>query len=356
MRSPGLDEPVRRVATAADAAEAAAARLTQAASRAEAAAQKIDARRQPRGDVTDVDPPRRRSGAEVRPTPRPAGVSTGTPIVDPIAAGFTDAPVPKLRGPMGKIVGLLLLLAIGGGGYGIYWKIQQDRAESGKNKKERDELQKKLDDDAAARQKDLEDKQVDPGSLHIVSNPGNAGVWLNLGKTPLRSMTLSAKDTHELALTHDGYDAVEVQVTADKWTTDGKTAAHVSASMQPHTDPPPKRPYEAGKDPTRPPLQSTPLHKSTGLAGAGPIAVESTPPGADVWLFLGAALPTAQIDQIPAGRAYQVLVQKPKFKPKYVAIAPDDWRVPGDTNPNIDAAKKKDVYDVNVDLEADNTK
>ncbi len=321
------------------------AKLTQAAARAEAAAAVIDSGSKAKGDATEVDPPRRSSNGLQRPTPRPQPV--GRPILDPIAA--MDAPAPKLRGPGGKIVGALLLLAIAGGGYGIYWKIQSDRAESEKNKKERDELQKKLDDDAAARQKDLENQLVDPGTIKITSNPGNAGVWLKIGTTPLTSMELTNQYSHELALTHDGYDAAEVQIVPD-----GKPESlAASVTLTAHVD---KANQKApGHDAMLPPLQSTGLRKTTSLNNKGRMVIKSTPDGADVWLFLGATNPTAQIDQVPAGRPYEVLVQKPKFKPKRVPISADDWRMPGASdagNPNIDAAKKKDVFEVNADLEA----
>jgi hypothetical protein len=340
----GLDEPVRRVSTAADAAEAAVAKLTEAAARAEAAARVIDTGKVRKADPTDIDPPRRGSGDLGRATPVPSGSRVGAPL-EPIAA--LDGEPPKLTKPVNKIIGVLALAVLAGGGYGVYWKIQSDRAETEKNKKDRDDLQKKLDAEAAAQTQQNIANQVDPGTLRINANPGNAAVWLNIGKTPLTSLELSAKDTHQLALTHDGFDAVEAEVTADKWTTSDNTkrVAHLSVSLPAHTEVKPKPPH----DPTLPPLQSTGLQKPTGLIGKGPLVIESTPPGSDVWLFLGAV--PAEIKDIPAGRAYEVLVQKTGYKPKRIAIVADDWRVPGDTNPNIDAAKKKDALDIEADLE-----
>jgi serine/threonine protein kinase len=357
-----LDEPVRRVATAADAAEAAAEKLTAAAVRAEAAARSIVASKAGPGEIVAskagpdaelrADPTEpdavRRSGNDLR---RSAPAIAPPDFVD-------DMPPPKLKGSGGKLVGVLLLFALAGAGYALYWKITTDRADNEQHKKDTEALQKKLDDDAAARQKDAIEALTDPGAIKVSSNPTNAGVWLWMGKTPMTTPVLSAADTHEFGLTHDGYDVGEIQITADRWSTDGNTnrTAKVDVPMQAHVAsgappaPPPKDPAKAPRDPRQLPIQSTEAQKHTGLVGSGTIAITSTPAGSDVWLYIGGTLPTAEITQIPAGRDYRVLVQKPGFKPKEIAIHADDWRMPGDSRP-IDSAKKKDVYEVDAELD-----
>ncbi|MGN6110714.1 MAG: protein kinase domain-containing protein, partial [Kofleriaceae bacterium] len=102
----GLDEPVRRVSSAADQAAQAAERLEQAARRAEAAAARVETRE---------------NKPLVAPSPRAAA-----PLVDPVPdLGALDAPAPRLRS---RMFGVVLLLLVGGAGAGFYYLYQRQQA------------------------------------------------------------------------------------------------------------------------------------------------------------------------------------------------------------------------------------
>src|SRR6185436_11830892 len=99
-----LDEPAKRMSSAAEQATNAAARLEQAAHRAERAANRAE---------SEGSSPRRQ-------------VPRAQPIVDPIRD--LDMPAPKLRSPVKSAIGGLVVLGlIGGGGYMVYTKFQQDK-------------------------------------------------------------------------------------------------------------------------------------------------------------------------------------------------------------------------------------
>jgi hypothetical protein len=86
--------------------------------------------------------------------------------------------------------------------------------------------------------------------------------------------------------------------------------------------------------------------------GRGPIHVESTPSGAEVWMFIGMTN-QVELSGIQAGVGYELRVLKDGFLPGFISIAVDDWRDGGDRNTPINAAKKKSVIERNVDLVAD---
>lgn len=336
-----LDEPVRRVATAADAAAAAAARLEEAARRAEAAADKVETGPAPRtADATLPDHPiaARANGRAV------------APIVDPIQI---EAPPVKLRSPLTRIVGGLAVVGIVvGAGYLVLsnWSTQDERAKA--DKARQDELiaeQQKRHDEA---QKKATDALPDAGAIAINTHPQPAGVWLRIGRTPVDTMRLSPGSTHELALVADGYGITQVQVTAKDWSAaqgsaGGERRATTSVKLEPPGKPDPK----AKQPPGELPLQPTAVHAlQPKELGAGPIHIESTPSEAEAWLYIGNTAGSVRFEQLTAGRAYELLVVMPGYKPKHVSIAPDDWR-DNDPNTPIDAAKKKATIERTVELD-----
>ena len=336
----GLDAPMRRVSTAAEAATVAAAKLEAAAVRAEAAAVRVETgSHRPAPPASSDD----ESGVVVvRATPKPAPVQPArtTPIVDPIDS--MDAPAVNLRGPGHYIVAVLAIGAVLGAGYAIYRVYQGQQASMADNKRQREEDQKKADERTRLATAQL----ADPGSIEVRSTPNDAGVWLRLGPTPVDTeIRLSAAMTHELALVMPGHDVAEVQVIGADWAGDKEAierTATAKATLVAH---------DATKKPPAPvdiPMQPTAENKATGVNGSGPLHVDSTPAGADAWVYIGHT-DEVRLTDITAGRPYELVVVKDGFAPAHIAIRADDWR-DNDPKTPIDQAKKKLVLQRSVDL------
>jgi serine/threonine protein kinase len=304
-----LDHGARRVSTAGEQAAAAAAKLEEAAHRAERAAKRLE---------TNTPMPMRAQAIQM-PTD-------------------LDVPPPRLKSRVPGIIGAIVI--VGGIAAGIYFyknKMDHDEAEAAAHKKDQD------DRDKAA--KALEDKlrsgQPDPGTIEV--NSMEAGIWLRLGRTPLdTSIWLPASQAHDLVLIKDGDEPTEAQVNATSWSGTGKELkAKVSV---------PLKPLKPKAKPPEIPLQPTSqVLPTTGIGGQGPVHIESTPSDAEVWLFLGAN--NAKFSNVWAGRDYELAVVRPGYKTQHVTFKAEDWRDGGDPNIPIDAAKKKLVLHKDVELE-----
>ncbi len=307
-----LDAPARRMNSAAEQATAAAAKLDEAAARAERAAQRAQS-----------EPAMERAP---RSAPRVA-----PPIVAPIQVD--DIPPPRLKSPLRSAFGALIVLGVvGGAGFLVYNKLEGDDARA---------AQAKLDEEKRQQEKDeierkLNAAQPDSGAIEI--NATGAGIWMRLGRTPVvTAINLPAGQPHDLVLLHEGNKVTEAQVNGTHWKGAQKSlAAKLSVKLEP------------SKAPAVLPLQpTTPQLASTGVVGAGPVTIESTPADAEVWLFLGAN--QARFNELWAGRDYELRVVKPGFKTQTVKFSADDWRDGGDPRMPIDAAKKKPLLSKTVD-------
>ena len=319
----GLDEPVRRMSTAAD-------RLEAAADRAEAAMTKAESR--PRAVVA---------------APVPAARPAARPIVDPIE--IVDLPVANLRSPWRYLIFVILLGGMGFGGYLIYTQytsqaeqMTADEARRIKEQKEKDELEARL-----------RSELPDPGSIHVTSTPSQAGVWIKLGRTPVDTMPFSSAIQHELRLEGvAGYEPIDTQVDASAWTGEKKARkAAIAVALKPvgkDKDPKTGKPIEK-KLPVTP---AKPHDPGVLVAGRGPIHVDSTPQGAEVWMYLGVA-GEATLEGIQAGLPYELRVLADGYLPGLISITSEEWRAGGDPNISINVAKKKPRLEKNVELVPD---
>jgi len=319
-----LDGPVKRVESAAEQAAAAAMKLEQAAQRAERAAARVE---------TNNDEAIRRSQQMGAVMPRPN-------IEPPLEF---DLPAPRLKS---RAFGLIATLAVIGGGVGFYmiYRSQQEaksaqEAERIKKEKEAQELTTRLTGELP-----------DPGSIRVRSTPSQAGVWLKIGRTPVDSLPLSSMMMHELRIEgREGYQPVDTQVIPSHWAGEkDKRKATISVTLQPNAKDPKGKPVET-KLPAMPPKPPD----ATGFQpGRGPIHVESTPAGAEVWMYVGMT-DAVELSGIQAGLGYELRVLKDGHRAAYISIAPDEWRDGGDPNVPINAAKKKAVLEKSVNLEPD---
>jgi serine/threonine protein kinase len=313
----GLDEPARRVSSAAEQAALAAEKLEQAAIRVEAAASRVD--------VTGDAPP-----ARVRQAP---------PVILEPAPDF-DLPPPRLKS---RAVGVVMMLIVIGGGIGFYFIYKQQQEDREQSQRDQDEAKRRAEEQTRAARESL----ADAGSLRVTSSPSQAGVWLRIGRTPVDTLRLQAGSTHELALVLDGHQLGEVQVVAGNWSGDKDRQRAVVNVTLPKLEPDKK----TGKVKSAElPLQPTAVHAATAAKGQGPIHVESSPIDAEVFLYVGLT-GTMQFDQLTAGRDYEVVVVKDGYKARHLTIKADDWRDGGDPSAPIDLAKKKRLLERSVELE-----
>lgn len=316
-----LDEGARRINSVGDQAAIAAMKLEEAAARAERAAQKLETGQ---------------SKAVAKPKSVPAVV-----LPDPMPE--VDASQMRVKSRAGMVLGVLVLALAGGAIYMIVRNFNnQDEAN------EKAKQQHALDEEKAAQeQKKLIDALPDPGTINVTSTPPQAGVWLKLGRTPVDSIPLSSEMMHELRIEGlDGYDPVDTQVTAAAWSPAEKGKARSAKISVPLK--------ASGKDgPVKlPVMPPKPPEGGTFTPGRGQIHIESTPPGAEVWMFIGMTNNVA-LQGIQAGQPYELRVLADGYLPGYISVTPDEWR----TNPNdktpIDSAKKKSSIDKDVQLVAD---
>lgn len=241
---------------------------------------------------------------------------------------------------------MIALIALAAGGYWVYHQYTKQEATDEEAKKRREEDQQKHDEEEKKAIAEL----PDPGSITVTSTPSQAGVWLKIGRTPADSIPLSSAMMHELRVEGvDGYQAVDTQVLPINWTGDkDKRKATVLVALKPITKNA-KGKLEAIRLPPMPPKPPD----ATGFTpGRGVIHVESTPPGAEVWMFIGMT-DQVELSGIQAGQAYELRVLADGFLPGYISVTPDEWRDGGDANTPINVAKKKLVLEKHVDLVAD---
>ena len=123
-----------------------------------------------------------------------------------------------------------------------------------------------------------------------------------------------------------------VNVTLKAVTKDGKG--------KPNVEPLPARPANLAVDPK-------------GFeAGEGPIHIETSPPGAEVWLLIGYPNTGVSFPTI-AGRGYELRALSDGRLPGFATISADEWRDGGNPNEPIDLAKKKATIEKRIELVVD---
>jgi len=313
----GLDDPVRRVSTVAEQAAEAADRLEQAARRARAAAE-VAAR-----SITPL------------PIPRP-------PIAE--VPRIEDLPPVRLRSRALGIVSLLVVIAAAIGFYFAY-RSQEDAIAA---QRARDEQKTR---DAEQRTRELIAAQADRGSIRVTTSPSEASVWLKLGRSNLDTLPLTSSQLHRLRIELPGYQPVDTEVVAASWDGTGPARkARVAVTLK-------AAPLDKKtRQPIVEPLPALPpnLAEQTGFtAGEGPLHIETSPPGAEVWLLIGYGNTGVQFPTI-AGRAYELRALAEGYRPGYASIGVDEWRDPsGDPRAPIDLARKRDAVDKRIVLEVD---
>ncbi len=322
----GLDEPVRRVNTAADHATAAADRLEAAAARAE----KVAARAESENDAVE----KRASARMVAARPK----ANLAEIPD-----FTEQPTPRLKS---RALGIISLIVLIGGGIAFYKVYSSQQEQTEKAKEEQARLQAEADEKTRLASK----AQMDRGTITVSSEPNDASIWLKLGRTNFDTMVLTSGQMHRIRIELTGYQPVDTEVLAANWTGKGQARkATVNVTLKavtkdskgkPNVEPLPARPANLAVDPK-------------GFeAGEGPIHIETSPPGAEVWLLIGYPNTGVSFPTI-AGRGYELRALSDGKIPGFATISADEWRDGGNPNEPIDMAKKKATIEKRIELVAD---
>jgi serine/threonine protein kinase len=321
-----LDDPVRRVTTAAEQVAQAAAQATRSADQLEQAAKRASV------------------AAEVsvrRSEPRPI-VPARTPIIDP--PQIDELPPVRLRSRALGIISLLVVIA-GAAGFYVVYKKQKEATAAQRERDERARL------DAEERTRRAQNAQADRGTIAVSVTPSAASVWLKLGRTNVDTIALTSSQRHRLRIELDGYQPVDTEVVAASWEGSGAARrARVSVTLK-------AAPLDRKtRRPVIQPLPALPpnLAEQTGFTpGEGPLRIETSPPGAEVWLLIGFADSGVSFPTI-AGRAYELRALAEGHKPGYASITADEWRDPkDDPRAPIDMARKRERIDKQIALEVD---
>ena len=171
----------------------------------------------------------------------------------------------------------------------------------------------------------MEKMQPVPGALTVISKTEDAAVWLLMGRTPMKSFILPSQMIHELRLQHEGYKPAFQSVAAEHWSgEESERKAEVSVKLDP----------ESGGVPTIlpafPPVVDPPLRP--GGAGQGVLVVESSPAGAEVWMWVGST-PIMNLNGIEAGKDYTFKLLKDGYRPANVSFKAEEWYLTGTSGP-----------------------
>jgi serine/threonine protein kinase len=234
----------------------------------------------------------------------------------------------------------LWLVLIAGAVAVLVWVVTRSGTTYDQRKHAHDQAVADQQQRAAAKTAELAAELPDPGGIQVTSTPDGAAVWLMLGRTPFDSMGLPSGMVHELRVELDGYTTRDVDVGGRDWTHDGKAhVAHVSVGLQ----------LGDGKRLPAIPAKPDPALSDGLVEGRGVLHVESTPPGAAVWLLVGVT-GSMDLEGIEAGRDYELRVDKDGYLPGHVHISAEEWRNGGDPKLPLSAAPKQAVMERAVTL------
>jgi len=263
----------------------------------------------PRANAS-VEPP-----APAEPPP-PAPAVPATPpaldLADPGTLMTADAP----RGGGGRMWMAVALMAFVALGVVLYTQTDLFFPE---RRRAKEEAARRAHE---ARQREIDAARVRTGEILIDSSPGEAAVWLSLGRTPTETIPLPASVVHQIRVEHEGFRSRDLNVTEAAWAGSGKNqTAVVRAELKLET--------RRKKGPRRlPAAPAAPNPSRTGRTGGGVVRVESEPPGAQAYLLVGFT-PAMSLKGVQAGLGYELKLVKDGHSPAFVVVRPEDWAVAG---------------------------
>ena len=256
---------------------------------------------------------------------------------------FSEQPTPRLRS---RALGIISLIVVVGGAIGFYKVYTSQQEDNAKAKEEQAKKQAEADEQTRLASK----AQMDRGTITVTSEPNDASIWLKLGRTNFDTMVLTSGQMHRIRIELAGYQPVDTEVLAANWTGKGlQRKAMVNVTLKAVTK-------DAKGKPNMEPLPARPANLAVDTkgfeAGEGPIHIETSPPGAEVWLLIGYPNTGVSFPTI-AGRAYELRALADGKLPGFATIGADEWRDGGNPNEPIDIAKKKATIEKRIELVAD---
>jgi len=276
--------------------------------------------------------------------PVPAATVEAAPVRRKLATPLVDEPGPVEPPSLGRsktwlwatiVVAVAAALAVG-------IKLQGNTLSS-KQKAAAAERQRRADE-AEQLTKQLEGLKDRPGTIRLTADSDYGTVWLLLGRAPFDSIAITTANVWQVRVELEGYQPVDVDVIGSQWTGD-KAVAQATISV-------PLTPSASASAKPLPKLPPDPVGKLGLLDGRGRLKVETTPPGAAVWLFVGQTN-HMELSGLTAGRDYEFKVVTDGFMPAYLRVAAEDWRAGGDPNLPLSAAPLKPSIDQRVELVPD---
>lgn len=185
------------------------------------------------------------------------------------------------------------------------------------------------------------------------STPPDASIWIKLGRSgpTFKTFPLSSLVMHRIRIELDGYQAVDTEVLPASWSGTGTARkANVNVTLKAVA-----KDKKTGKSlaeplPARPPNLA--IEPKDFVPGEGPIHIETSPPGAEVWLLIGYPNTGVSFPTV-AGRDYELRALSDGYKPAFAQITAEEWRDGGNPNVPLDRAKKKAVIEKSIELVAD---
>jgi serine/threonine protein kinase len=190
-----------------------------------------------------------------------------------------------------KVAALVLLLAVAGGGILAYQLTRGGAAtEAGR------------DAAAAAAEPEIPER----GTIAADSAPAGAAVWRMIGRAPV-SIPRAAGSSLELRIVHEGYRVVATRVGAEA---DSVTLELVAADRK-------------DREPSWLPGEAA-AHRP----GSERARVETTPPGAAVWVFAGET-PDLEIAGVETAQPHELRFEAERHHPAFVEVTERSYELSG---------------------------
>lgn len=290
-----------------------------------------------------------------KPKAKPATVARSRPA-SAVEPALDDSPPIRLKSRFWPIVWTVLIL--GGAIAGVYFYLDQKKQNEDEARKQ-DEREK----NAADRAKQAMEAQDDPGSVVINSDPGEASVYMLLGRTPMDFPQSSASvvfglptsQLHELRIELDSYTPIDTQITGNLWSLDAGTdklrVAKLNIPLKVAETDSKGRPKVVL--PQQPPKPPDAIANGPFPEGKGTVHVETQPPNAAVYLWIGSTN-NVRFDNLIAGKDYEFKVVKDGYLPTIITIKAEEWRKAGsDPKIPLSAAPKEETLTRSATLTPD---
>ncbi|MBL4636724.1 MAG: serine/threonine protein kinase [Kofleriaceae bacterium] len=180
-----------------------------------------------------------------------------------------------------------------------------------------------------------------PRILRVTSS-SKAEVWLLLGRTPVQYQRAAGEiGSPRLRVEYDGYDTEEVTLGADAWSRDADGQTYIDATLNLHATGTDAPELDAGV-----PTETTDIAAKSIVASSGDspgiLRVQSDPPAAKTWLFLGTTDPELTLRNIASGTDVHLRLEVSGAPPVFRSVLSSEFDASGKASVSISIAKPKE--------------